>query len=34
MGDPKARDPALVARDVADGLISKQAARELYGVEC
>jgi N-methylhydantoinase B len=33
MGDPKARDPELVKRDVADGLISKQAARDLYGVE-
>ncbi|GGC30400.1 N-methylhydantoinase B [Siccirubricoccus deserti] len=33
MGDPKQRDPALVKRDVADGLISRQAAKDLYGVE-
>jgi len=33
MGDPKTRDPDLVRRDVADGLISAQAAKELYGVE-
>jgi N-methylhydantoinase B len=32
MGDPKARDPELVKRDVADGLITPQAAREIYGV--
>jgi N-methylhydantoinase B len=32
-GDPRARDPALVRRDVADGLVSPQAAREVYGVE-
>jgi N-methylhydantoinase B len=33
MGDPKQRDPELVKRDVADGLITRQAARETYGVE-
>ncbi|MBK1659074.1 hydantoinase B/oxoprolinase family protein [Paracraurococcus ruber] len=33
MGDPKQRDPDLVRRDVADGLITQQAARELYGLE-
>lgn len=32
MGDPKARDPELVKRDVADGLITPQAARDIYGV--
>jgi len=33
MGDPKARDPELVRRDVADGLITAHAARDIYGVE-
>jgi len=33
MGDPKERDPALVRRDVADGLVSPAAAKQLYGVE-
>ena len=32
MGDPLARDPALVARDVRDGLVSVENARVLYGV--
>jgi N-methylhydantoinase B len=31
-GDPKARDPARVLRDVRDGLVSVEAAREVYGV--
>ena len=31
-GDPLARAAALVAADAAEGLISRQAARELYGV--
>jgi N-methylhydantoinase B len=31
MGDPRERDPALVRRDVADGLVSEAAARERYG---
>jgi len=31
MGDPRGRDPALVRRDVADGLVSEDAARGLYG---
>ncbi|HEY4252108.1 MAG TPA: hydantoinase B/oxoprolinase family protein [Roseomonas sp.] len=31
LGDPKARDPALVARDVADGLVSPEAAKRIYG---
>jgi N-methylhydantoinase B len=31
MGDPRERDAALVARDVADGLVSPEAARRLYG---
>jgi N-methylhydantoinase B len=33
MGDPHTRDPALVARDVRAGLLSREAAREEYGVE-
>jgi N-methylhydantoinase B len=32
MGEPVARDPVLVARDVRDGLVSVEAARELYRV--
>ncbi len=32
MGDPAARDPELVARDVRDGLVSAEAARLLYQV--
>ena len=32
MGDPATRDPALVARDVRDGLVSAKNARELYKV--
>ena len=32
MGDPTARDPALVARDVRDGLVSAENARLLYKV--
>ncbi len=32
MGDPTTRDPALVARDVRDGLVSAENARELYKV--
>jgi N-methylhydantoinase B len=31
-GDPIDRDPALVERDVASGLVSPDAAREIYGV--
>jgi len=31
MGDPKARDPALVQKDVEDGLISEATARAVYG---
>jgi N-methylhydantoinase B len=31
-GDPAARDPARVARDLRDGLISPEAARAAYGV--
>lgn len=33
MGDPKERDPELVKRDVADGLVSPEAARTVYGVK-
>ena len=32
MGDPATRDPALVARDVRDGLVSAEAARRIYKV--
>ena len=32
MGDPMAREPALVARDVRDGLVSVEEARALYKV--
>jgi N-methylhydantoinase B len=32
MGDPATRDPALVARDVRDGLVSAENARLLYKV--
>jgi N-methylhydantoinase B len=32
MGDPGARDPALVARDVRDGLVSPETARHTYKV--
>ncbi len=32
MGDPVSRDPALVARDVRDGLVSVDNARALYKV--
>ena len=31
-GDPRQRDPALVAADVRDGLVSAEAARRDYGV--
>ena len=31
-GDPLARDPARVLRDVRDGIVSAAKARELYGV--
>lgn len=31
-GDPKRRDPALVLRDVRDGIVSTDAARAVYGV--
>jgi len=30
-GEPRARDPAAVAADVADGFVSAQAAAQLYG---
>src|ERR1700760_3477691 len=32
MGDPTARDPALVGRDVRDGLVSAENAHKLYKV--
>jgi len=31
LGDPRERDPAAVARDVADGLVSAEAAARHYG---
>lgn len=31
-GDPRDRDPAAVREDVIDGYVSRQAAREVYGV--
>ncbi len=31
-GDPLEREPELVARDVEDGLVSVERAREVYGV--
>jgi N-methylhydantoinase B len=31
-GDPLERDVGMVAKDVNDGLVSKEAAREVYGV--
>jgi N-methylhydantoinase B len=34
MGDPAERNPALVARDVRDGVVSPQVAREVYRVVC
>ncbi len=33
MGDPARRDPALVAQDVADGLLTREAAKRDYGWE-
>lgn len=33
LGDPKERDPALVRRDVRDGFITPERAREVYGVD-
>jgi N-methylhydantoinase B len=32
-GDPMQRDPDAVLRDVRDGIISSDTAREVYGVE-
>ena len=31
-GDPRRRDPELVRRDVADGIVSAEVARDVYGV--
>lgn len=33
-GDPRARDPDAVLRDVADGVVSLESARRDYGVVC
>ena len=30
-GDPKNREPAAVADDVAEGYVSAKAARDIYG---
>jgi len=30
-GDPRRRDPALVRRDLAEGIISEEVARDVYG---
>ncbi|MFN8926971.1 MAG: hydantoinase B/oxoprolinase family protein [Rhodospirillales bacterium] len=32
VGDPRHRDPASVLADVRDGLVSREAARDVYGV--
>jgi N-methylhydantoinase B/oxoprolinase/acetone carboxylase alpha subunit len=32
-GDPRRRDPALVAEDVREGYVSREAAARLYGFE-
>jgi N-methylhydantoinase B len=32
-GDPRERDPARVLEDVLDGLVSRETARSVYGVE-
>jgi N-methylhydantoinase B len=32
VGDPRARDPQAVLRDVVDGYVSLEAAQSLYGV--
>jgi N-methylhydantoinase B len=32
-GDPRERDPEAVRRDVAEGYVSPEAARQIYGVE-
>jgi N-methylhydantoinase B len=33
LGDPRRRDPRAVAHDVAEGLVSPQAAKETYGLQ-
>ena len=33
LGDPKERDPNLVKRDVKNGLLSAERAKEIYGVD-
>jgi N-methylhydantoinase B len=32
-GDPAERDPAAVREDVLDGFVSREAARDVYGVD-
>ena len=31
-GDPLEREPQVVLRDVEDGIVSRQEARDIYGV--
>jgi N-methylhydantoinase B len=33
VGNPCERDPALVQEDLRNGLLSPEAARQIYGVE-
>ena len=33
LGDPRERDPELVRQDLKNGLITKERALEIYGVE-
>ena len=33
MGEPQSRDRELVRRDLAEGLISPDAARSIYGLD-
>jgi N-methylhydantoinase B len=33
LGDPRERDPEALRRDVEQGFVSPQAARDLYGIE-
>ena len=32
-GEPREREPELVRRDLADGMITERDAREVYGLE-
>jgi N-methylhydantoinase B len=33
MGDPRTRDPALVARDIRDGVVTAEEAVRVYGYD-